>query len=382
MTRIVVAPASFKGGCRAAEASDALAEGLKIVAPDVDVARVPVADGGEGTLDAILAATAATRHGAVVSDPLGRPIEAAFGLLPSGIAIIELAQASGYERLRDDERDPERTSTRGTGELIRAALDRGARRLLLTVGGSATNDGGMGLLAALGVRFLTADGRELDGRGLDMARVARIDLSTVDPRLPEVPIEIACDVDSPLVGPRGAARVFGPQKGAAPDAVERLERGLVSLAARFCEATGVDVRELAGAGAAGGAAGGAVAILKAAIRPGAPMILETLDFEAHLVDAALCITGEGRIDTQTATGKAPAAVAAMCRGAGVACVAVCGELTLEPAALRALGFSAAIPINRTTRSLDERLAATRGELVAAGAAIGGLWFAGHGETDS
>jgi glycerate 2-kinase len=379
VTRIVVAPASFKGGCRAAQAADALAEGLKIVAPDVDVARVPVADGGEGTLDAILAATAATRHRAVVSDPLGRPIEAAFGLLPNGMAIIELAEASGYERLRDDERNPERTSTRGTGELIRAALDRGARRLLLTVGGSATNDGGMGLLAALGVRFLTADGRELDGRGLDMARVARIDLSTVDPRLPEVPIEIACDVDSPLVGPRGAARVFGPQKGAAPDAVERLEQGLVNLAARCCEATDVDVRELAGAGAAGGAAGGAVAILKAVIRPGAPMILETLDFEAHLADAALCITGEGRIDTQTATGKAPAAVAATCRAAGVACVAVCGELALEPAALRALGFSAAIPINRTTRSLDERLAATRGELVAAGAAIGGLWFAGRGE---
>jgi glycerate 2-kinase len=316
---------------------------------------------------------------AAVTDPLGRPITADYALLPDGVAVVELAEASGFERLTDDERDPERTSTRGTGELLRAALEQGARRILLTVGGSATNDGGMGLLAAVGARFLTASGQLLDGRGADMAKVARVDLSGLDQRLSVVHIEIACDVASPLLGPSGATTVFGPQKGATPASITRLESGLSNLAERLIDATGVDVRETAGAGAAGGAAGGVVAALGGVIRPGAPLVLQTLDFARHLAGARLCITGEGRIDKQTGTGKAPVAVAAACQLAGVPCVAVCGELALDPPELRALGFSAAFAINRIALALPDRLAATRTELVAIGAAIGGVWEAASGK---
>ena len=373
--RIVVAPASFKGGCRATKAADALAEGFASVGPGFDVAAIPVADGGEGTLDAILAATGGRRHRVATTDPLGRPITADVGVLPDGVAVVELAEASGFERLSANERDPERTSTHGTGELLGAVLDLGAHRILLTVGGSATNDGGMGLLAALGARFFSASGQALDGWGADMAQVVRVDLSTLDPRLSTVPIDIACDVQSPLLGPSGAARVFGAQKGATPASIERLEAGLANFAERLIEATGVDVRGMPGAGAAGGAAGGVVAALGGVVCPGAPLVLQTLDFARHLAGAELCITGEGRIDGQTGTGKAPAAVAAACQLAGVPCVAVCGELALDPPGLRSLGFSAAFPINRIARPLREQLAATRTELVAIGSAIGGVWAA-------
>ena len=373
--KIVVAPASFKGGCRAADVADALAEGLRSVAPDVNIVCVPVADGGEGTLDAILAAAGGCRHPATVSDPLGRPVEAAFGLLPTGVAIVELAEASGFERLREGERDPELTSTVGTGELILSALDLGARRIILTLGGSATNDGGMGLLVALGARFSSADGTSLSGRGSDMTQVVRVDLSSLDPRLKRTPIEVACDVQSPLLGPLGATRVFGPQKGATPAAVERLEAGLSNFTLRLREATGVDVGVVPGAGAAGGTAGGVVSALGGMLRPGASMILEAVEFERHLDGASLCITGEGCIDSQTATGKAPAAVALACGRASVPCVAVCGELLLDPPELRAIGLVAAVPINRRATTRAERLANTRTELTAAGAAIGGLWLA-------
>ena len=317
MTAIVVAPAPFKGALAAAAAARALGAGVRLALPDCEIRAAPVADGGEGTMDALIAALGGRRRPVTAMDPLGRPVEAAVGELPGAAAVVELAQASGYERLRADERDPEAAGTWGTGELIRAALDLGARRIIVGLGGSATTDGGLGLARVLGVRALDADGNALDGRGADMARVARLDLSGRDPRLAQTVIQVACDVDNPFHGPRGAAHVFGPQKGASPAAVARLDAGLAQVARVVRAQTGVDLQELPGAGAAGGAAGALAALLGAELTPGAPLVLEAMGFAARLEGAGLCITGEGRIDETTSAGKAPVAVAAACAAAGV-----------------------------------------------------------------
>jgi glycerate kinase len=371
---VVVAPAPFKGALSAASAARAIAAGLRLAVPGAETRMVPVADGGEGTLDALVTAAGGRRRPLVVSDPLGRPVEAGVGELPGGAAVVELAQASGYERLTPDERDPEATTTRGTGELIRAALDMGARRILVGLGGSATTDGGLGLAVALGVRALDAAGRELPGRGADTGRVARLDLSGRDPRLAATAIRVACDVvDAPYHGPGGAARVFGPQKGAGPEAVERLDAGLANLAAAIREATGVDVQGVPGAGAAGGAAGGLVALLGATLEPGAPLVLEAVRLEERLEGAALCVTGEGRLDATSLEGKAPVAVAAACARRRVPCVALCGEVGLGPGEVRRAGFAAALPIGRELRPLPDALARAEQDLAAAGAALGALW---------
>ena len=292
VTRVVVAPAAFKGALPASSAARAIAAGVRLAIPGAVTVALPVADGGEGTLEALVAATGGRRRGVTVADPLGRPVEAGLGELAGGVAVIELAQAAGYELLTDRERDPEATTTRGAGEMIRAALDLGLRRIIVGLGGSATTDGGLGLAAALGVRALDASGAELAGRGSDMARVAALDLSGRDPRLDDTAIQVACDVDNPFHGPRGAARVFGPQKGADPEGVERLDRGLANLAAVIREATGRDLQDLPGAGAAGGAAGGLAALLGAELTPGAPLVLAALGFAGRLEGADLCITGE------------------------------------------------------------------------------------------
>ena len=371
----MVAPAPFKGALSAAAAARAVGAGLRLAIPRLQTRLTPVADGGEGTLDALVAAADGRRRGVVVADPLGRPVEAGLGELPGGVAVVELAQASGYERLAPSERDPEATSTRGTGELIRAALDLGARTIVVGLGGSATSDGGLGLAAALGVRALDDAGRELEGRGADLLRVARIDLSGRDPRLAGVSIRVACDVDNPFHGPRGAARVFAPQKGAGPDAVERLDAGLRTLARAVGAATGVDLQSVPGAGAAGGAAGGLHALLGAELTPGAPLVLDAVGLAARLEGAGLCVTGEGRLDETSLAGKAPVAVAAACAQAGVPCVALCGEVGLGPRAVREAGFAAALAVGRAVRSREQALAGVEADLAAAAAALGGVWAA-------
>ena len=373
MRVVVVAPAPFKGALSAAAAARAVGAGVRLAVPGVVTRAVPVADGGEGTLDALVAAAGGRRRGVSVSDPLGRPVEAWLGELPWHVAVVELAQASGYELLQPGERDPEATGTWGTGEMIRAALDLGARRIIVGLGGSATTDGGLGLARALGARALAADGAELEGRGADMARVASLDLAGLDPRLADTAIQVACDVDNPFHGPRGAARVFGPQKGASPEAVERLDAGLERLAGVIAAATGHDLQALPGAGAAGGAAGGLAALLGAELTPGAPLVLGAVRMAERLDGASLCITGEGRLDETSLAGKAPSAVAAACREAGVPCVALCGEVALGPGAVRRAGFAAALAIGRAVRPLEDALAATESDLAATAAAVAGVW---------
>jgi glycerate 2-kinase len=375
---VVVAPAAFKGALSASAAARALAAGLQLVATGVEVRVVPVADGGEGTLDALVAAREGRRRATAVADPLGRTVDAAIGELPGHTCVIELAQASGYERLMPRERDPERTSTFGTGQQVRAALDLGAERIIIGLGGSATNDGGMGLARALGVRFLGADGSELAGTGADLVRTAAIDVTGRDPRLDDVEILVACDVTNPFCGPDGAAYVFGPQKGADPGAVARLDDGLAQFAGVLARTTGTDVRDIPGAGAAGGAAGGLLALLGGRLVPGAPLVLEAAGLDARLAGAELCITGEGRLDSQSLAGKAATAVAAAAGRAGVPCVAVCGSLELLPGLVRRAGFAAAFPINRELLPEPDALAATEMNLAATAAAIGGMWRAACG----
>jgi glycerate 2-kinase len=372
MSVVVVAPGPFKGALAPAAAARAIAAGVRLARGGAEIRSVPVADGGEGTLDALVAAARGRRRAATVADPLGRPVEAALGELPGHVAVVELAQASGYERLAPGERDPERTTTRGTGELIRAALDLGARRIVVGLGGSATTDGGLGLAAALGVVARDAGGRALEGRGADMARVASLDLSGRDPRLADVALQVACDVQNPFHGPLGAARVYGPQKGAGPEAVERLDAGLATLAGVIRGATGVDLEAVPGSGAAGGAAGALHALLGAELVPGARLIMDAVGLARRLEGAALCITGEGRLDETSLQGKAPAAVAAECARAGVPCVALCGEVALGPGAVRRAGFAAALAIGRGPRTLDAALAATEADLAAAAAAVAGI----------
>ena len=372
---VVVAPAAFKGAVSAAGAAKAIAVGLRLVAPRIELRLVPVADGGEGTLDALVAARAGQVHVVTVDDPLGRAVSARIGVLPDGIGVVELAQASGYERLTDAERDPEATSTFGTGQLIMAALERGSRRIIVTLGGSATNDGGLGLIRALGARITDAHGAELTGRGADLPRVAAIDLTGLDPRLAGVAIDVACDVRNPFHGADGAAHVFGPQKGADAAMVDRLDGGLASLAGVLRDQAGVDVQAIPGAGAAGGAAGGMAALLGARLVPGAELVLDAVGLADALAGARLCITGEGRLDDQTMQGKAPATVAAMCRGMGVPCVGVCGELRLPPGLVRRMGMVAAFPIGRELAPLAQALAATEADLAAIGAALGGVLVA-------
>jgi glycerate kinase len=325
--RIIVAPDSFKGSASALQVAQAMERGVHAVFPQAEVVKVPIADGGEGTVAALLDATGGRPRTSRVRGPLGEPVEAGWGLLGDGLtAVIEMAAASGLPLVPPGRRDPRLTTTRGTGELVRAALDEGLRRLVLGIGGSATNDGGAGLARALGARFLDAQGRELAEGGAALARLARIDLAGLDPRLAEVELLVACDVDNPLTGPRGASAVYGPQKGASPEMVAELDAALATYAGVARAATGRDVAGLPGAGAAGGLGAGLLFFTPARLRPGVELVLEATGFDRLLAGASLVLTGEGRTDAQTAMGKAPMGVAAAARRLGVPVVCLSGGL--------------------------------------------------------
>ena len=358
--RFLLATDSLKGTLSSAEAARLLEAAARCHFPGCGCVRVPLADGGEGTVEAVVAASGGRLCRAAAHDPLGRPVEAVWGLLPDGRALIETAAASGLPLLGPDERNPLLTSTYGTGELVLAALNAGARDVTLALGGSATNDGGMGCMRALGARFLDARGRELAGTGADLARVAAIDLSGLDPRVRATAFHLMCDVDSPLTGPAGASAVFGPQKGASPAMVAELERGMGSYAQVLARTFGRDL-DVPGAGAAGGLGAAGLAFLAARPQSGAARVLELVGFRSLLAGADLCVTGEGHADAQTARGKVVSAVAASCAAAGVPCVAVVGGMSADAARLP--GIAAMVPTAIDALPLEEALSRA-GELYA------------------
>lgn len=340
--RVLIAPDKFKGSATAAEVAEHLAAGIRQVAPELELRLLPVADGGEGTVDAA-AAGGFSRHQIAATGPVGNRVRAAFALRGE-TAVIEMAEASGLRQLPDGRLAPLDAGTYGTGELIRAALDAGAETIVLGVGGSASTDGGAGMLAALGARFRDAEGRELPSGGGSLSRLASVELGGLDPRLAAARVVLASDVDNPLLGEHGAAAVYGPQKGAGPHDVAALDAGLANLVEVLAQPLGEAARQAArtpGAGAAGGIGFGALAVLGATRESGIEVLLDVLGFDAALDGASLVITGEGCLDRQTLHGKAPAGVAHAARQRGVPVAAVCGRLDLSARELEEAGFAAA-----------------------------------------
>ncbi|MPY33315.1 glycerate kinase [Streptomyces adustus] len=342
--RVLVAADKFKGSLTAVEVAERVTAGLRRVVPDLRVEALPVADGGDGTVAAAVAAGFERRE-IRVAGPLGQEVTAAFALR-GDTAVVEMAEASGLQRLPAGVFAPLTASTYGSGELLRGALDAGARTIVFGVGGSATTDGGAGMLSALGARFLDEEGEPVSPGGGGLGGLARADLSGLDPRLDSVELVLASDVDNPLTGPKGAPAVYGPQKGASPDDVEALDAALTHYAKVLEAAVGARAAEHAaapGAGAAGGVGYGAL-LLGARFRPGIEVMLDVLGFAPALERADLVITGEGSLDEQTLHGKAPAGVAAAARAAGKEVVAVCGRLALPPEALGRAGIRRAYPL--------------------------------------
>ncbi len=325
--RIVVAPDSFKGSISALGAAEAMERGVRAVFPDAEVLKIPIADGGEGTVEALVAATGGRIEHATVRGPLGEPVRAHWGVLGDGeTAVIEMAAASGLPLVPKERMDPRIATTFGTGELMKASLDAGLSKLVVGIGGSATNDGGTGMARALGARFLDADGNDLPEGGAALGRLTRIELAGLDARLAGAAILVACDVDNPLTGPRGASAVYGPQKGATPEMVRELDAALRNYAAIAKAATGRDAAGVPGAGAAGGLGAGLMYFTPARLRPGVEIVLEATGFSQIVKGADLVITGEGRTDRQTAMGKAPVGVASAAKRHGVPVVCLAGGL--------------------------------------------------------
>jgi glycerate kinase len=334
--RLLVAPQEFKGTLTAVQAAEAIASGLTAAFPAAEVDLLPMADGGPGTLDALLAARGGQRFRAAAHDPLMRPIEAEWGVLANGTAVVECAAASGLLRLGPDELDPLRATSYGTGELLAAALARGCRHVVVGLGGSAANDGGAGMAAALGYRLLDRAGRDLPPGGAALLDLERIDTKGVLAALRETHWLAATDVTNPLCGPEGASAVYGPQKGARPEDIDLLDRALRRLADVVRRDLGVDVLSLAGGGAAGGLGAGVVAFLGGELRPGAALVAEAAGLEERIAGADVVLTGEGRLDAQTAYGKAPSFVARSSRAAGRPVVCLAGSLGPGAARLRPL----------------------------------------------
>jgi glycerate 2-kinase len=349
--RWLIAPQEFKGTLTASEAAEALRAGLREAAPEVILDVAPLADGGPGTVDALLAGAPGERHSLTVQGPLGAPVQAAYALLDSGrTAIIEMAAASGLSLLAPGARDARRASTYGTGQLIRAALDAGCTRIIVGLGGSATNDAGAGALTALGYRFLDPEGRELPLGGAALRRLARVDATQRHPRLTEVELLAATDVTAPLLGPNGASRLFGPQKGADPEAVDELEEAL----AYFARGLGPEFIRVPGAGAAGGFGYGLAVLAGANIVSGYGLVAQALQLQRRVAVADVVITGEGRFDRQTVLGKGPAALARKSRELGKPAVLFAGSVLREEGLDTSL-FQEVIDVN--TPELDKEGAA-------------------------
>jgi glycerate kinase len=355
-SKIVVASDSFKGSLSSLEVADAAAKAINECMPGCRVEKVEVADGGEGTMEALHRTLGGVKVAVEVCDPLGRAITASYVKLADGVtAVLEMAVASGLPLLAPQERNPMKTSTYGTGQLIADALRKGCRKFLIGIGGSATNDAGMGMLEALGVRFLDVEGNLLHGSGESLEKVADIDLSGVCAGLAESEFIIACDVDAPLYGPKGAACVFAPQKGADAEMVAMLNDGLEHFSSVVKRVTGKDVSDIPGAGAAGGLGGGFVAFLPARLERGIEMVLDAISFDERIRGASLIITGEGRVDFQTLTGKTPYGILKRARRQGIPVVAIGGSVALGEKEASEAGFAGVYAVTPSDMPLEEAM---------------------------
>ncbi len=324
---MVIAPQGFKGNLTALRVSQAIDNGIRRVVPSVITAIVPMADGGEGTMQALVDAIGGEMIPVEVTDPLGGRVIAHFGLLSDKVTgVIEMAAASGLDLVPFEKRNPLLATTYGTGELILAALERGCRKLIVGIGGSATNDGGAGMAQALGAKLLDTKGVPLAFGGAALADLEHIDVTTIDPRLADCDIILACDVTNPLCGPQGASAVYGPQKGATKEMVVKLDAALAHYAEVIERDLGIDVRDVSGAGAAGGLGAGLIAFLKARVLPGVDVVIQATGLIEHLKEATLVFTGEGRLDSQTACGKVPVGVARKAKAFGLPVIAIAGEI--------------------------------------------------------
>ena len=361
--KVVIAPQGFKGGISGLEAAQAIARGVAAAVPDAEMVLAPVADGGDGTLNALVDATGGQVFNRTVTGPLGQPLEAQWGVMGDGrTAVIEMALASGLALVPQRRRNPRITTTAGTGEVLKEALDQGFDRVVVGLGGSATNDGGAGLATALGARFLDANGRLLPPGGAALSRLERIDTSGLHPRLGETSIVAATDVTNPLCGPDGASAVFGPQKGASEEVVRELDAALANFARIVERDLGVDVADRPGAGAAGGLGAGLMAFAGAQLQSGIDMVCQVLDFDSRLEGADLVITGEGRADRSTIFNKAPVGVARHAEAHGVPTVLLAGGLGPGYEELYGHGIAAVLCIADRPMSFEQSLART-GELL-------------------
>lgn len=351
--KIVIAPDSFKGCLSASDVAECCVAGVREVFPDAEVVALPIADGGEGTADALAESLKGEFVHCQVSDPLGRGVTGRYLIGKDGeAAVIETASAAGLPLLSEEERNPMKTTTFGLGELIMDAAERGCREICVGLGGSATNDGGMGMLAALGVKFLDSSGRELAGRGENLSRVERIVVDNVCNRLKDIKFTVACDVDNPFCGPDGAAFVFAPQKGADPEMVRQLDNGMSHFAEIVRGVTGINVATLPGAGAAGGLGGAFAAFLGGRLVPGIDMVLDVAGFENHLSGADLIITGEGSVDAQSLMGKVVSGVLKRAKVRDVPVAVIAGAVK-DVGVLNRAGVCAAFSIQPGVVSLKE-----------------------------
>ncbi len=376
--KVVIAPDSFKGSLNALEVAKAIERGIHRVSQGIITHLVPMADGGEGTVAALVAAAGGEIIPAGVTGPLGGPVESYFGILGDReTAVIEMAAASGLPLVPINERNPLYTTTYGTGELIKRALDRGIKKIIIGIGGSATNDGGTGMASALGIRFLDVDGIELPPGGGHLDRLYSIDVSGLDPRLQGADIRVACDVTNPLCGPKGASAIYGPQKGATPEMVARLDKNLAHYAEVAAGVTGMDVREMPGAGAAGGLGFGLVALLGAKLMPGVQIVLDAAKIDDLVHYADLVVTGEGQTDRQTLFGKAPAGVAAVANKYDIPVVCLSGGLAPGAEELYEHGFSGLFSITEGPIGLEQAMSEAGPLLERAAERIIRLFLAGR-----
>ncbi|MHC0468407.1 glycerate kinase [Citrobacter sp. EBS8] len=354
--KIVIAPDSYKESLSALEVATAIELGFREIWPEADYVKIPVADGGEGTVEAMVAATQGHLVHVDVTGPLGNTIQAFYGL--SGderTAFIEMAAASGLEQVPANLRDPLKTTSWGTGELIRHALDAGVEHIIIGIGGSATNDGGAGMVQALGARLLDAQDEDIAHGAMGLESLTRIDISQLDPRLAGCRIEVACDVTNPLTGKEGASVVFGPQKGATTEMIPRLDRALTHYAQLIARDLDVNVLELAGGGAAGGMGAALYAFCGAQLRRGIEIVTDALRLDACVADADLVVTGEGRIDSQTIHGKVPVGVAKIAKRYNKPVIGIAGSLTADVGVVHQHGLDAVFSVIYTICSLDEAL---------------------------